>query len=225
MVFDCLGTLVELEPPGPRLRAELGRRGIEVPEAAATEAFRREIDHYLAHHLEARDAAGLERLRDACSWVIAEALALGQARLPAVREAMLAALSFHPYPDADRTLRALRAAGVGLVVASNWDCSLARVLAQVGLGARVDGVLASAEAGFAKPDPRLFRAALALARTGPAEAVCVGDSVEHDVAGARAAGMEAILLVRGSGRPIPEGIPAPVARSLDEARSLILARG
>jgi HAD superfamily hydrolase (TIGR01509 family) len=224
VVLDCLGTLVELEPPGPRLRVELALRGIEVPEAAAAEAFRREIVYYLAHHLEASDPGGLERLRDACADVIVEALSLRPEQLGVVRQAMLAALSFRPYEDAGRTLSALRAAGLSLVVASNWDCSLASVLARTGLRAAVDGVVTSAEVGVAKPDPGLFRAALALAESSPGEAVCVGDSIEHDVAAATAVGMEAILVARATGRSM-EGVPVPVVRSLDEARPLILARG
>ena len=225
VVLDCLGTLVELEPPGPRLRVELGLRGVEVPEAAAGEAFRREIDYYLEHHLEGSDPRGLERLRDDCAQVIVEALALRPEQLGAVRRAMLAALSFRPYEDAARTLRALRAAGLSLVVASNWDCSLASVLARTGLRAGVDGVVTSAEVGVAKPDPGLFRAALSLAGSSPGEAVCVGDSIERDVAAATAVGMEAILLVRAAGRSTREGVSVPVVRSLDEARALILARG
>jgi putative hydrolase of the HAD superfamily len=225
VVLDCLGTLVQLEPPGPRLRVELALRGIDVSGPAAAEAFRREIAHYRAHHLEASDPPGLERLRDSCAAVIAEALSLGRDQLAQAREAMLAALSFRPYEDAARTLAALRTAGLTLVVASNWDCSLARVLAGTGLLGVLDGVVTSAEVGVAKPDPDLLRAALALVGSAPAEAVCVGDSLEHDVAGARAAGIEAILLARVSGGSVPEGVSVPVVRSLDEARPLILARG
>ncbi len=225
VVLDCLGTLVELEPPGPRLRVELALRGIDVSEAAAAEAFRQEVDHYRAHHLEASDRPGLERLRDACAAVIAEALSLRRDQLGQAREAMLAALSFRPYEDAARVLAALRAAGLSLVVASNWDCSLARVLARTGLREAVDGVVTSAEVGVAKPNPGLLRAALAMVGSAPAEAVCVGDSLEHDVAAARAAGIEAILLARVAGRSVPEAVSVPVVRSLDEARPLILARG
>jgi putative hydrolase of the HAD superfamily len=48
------------------------------------------------------------------------------------------------------------------------------------------------DAGAAKPDRRIF--ALALRRVGaaPAEALFVGDDAEHDLEGARRAGLEAV---------------------------------
>jgi putative hydrolase of the HAD superfamily len=50
--------------------------------------------------------------------------------------------------------------------------------------------------GVAKPDRRLFEAALELAGVSAAEALHVGDSYEEDVVGARAAGIEPVLLRR-----------------------------
>jgi len=220
VLLDSLGTLVALEPPGPRLRVELGRRGIDVSEEEARAAFGMEIHFYLEHHLEGSSAAALERLRDDCAGVLAGSLGIEPHRHATVREAMLAALRFAPYPDAAPALRALRAAGLRLVVASNWDCSLAGALAAAGLRTLVDGVVTSAEVGSAKPDPALFRAALEVAGCAADTAVVVGDSPENDLAGARAAGIDAILLARNApARPVH----TPAARSLDEARSLILA--
>ena len=101
---------------------------------------------------------------------------------------MLGALEFRAYEDAGPALRALRAAGMRLVIASNWDCSLADWLGPAGLLELVDAVVTSAEVGVAKPDPLVFRRALAVAGVGPEAAVHVGDSPDNDVAGARAAG-------------------------------------
>ena len=113
---------------------------------------------------------------------------------------MLEAIRFHAFDDAAPALRALRERGTRLVVASNWDCSLARVLEQAGLGGLLDGVVSSAMAGAAKPRRELFMAALELARTPPDRAIYVGDSPANDVAGAAAAGLRAILLRRGADR-------------------------
>jgi putative hydrolase of the HAD superfamily len=236
VLLDAFGTLVALEPPGPRLRAELRRRtGREVAPEAAEAAFRAEIAFYLEHHLEGADTSSLDRLRDRCAAVIADALSLGPAERPTVRAAMLASLRFCAHPDAEEALRALRAGGLRLVVASNWDCSLASVLEAAGVGALVDGVVASATVGAAKPAPAVFEAALALAGTSAERAVHVGDSPRHDVAGARAAGIAAVLLDRGDSGPA--GAPAalfhgpderaqptvPTIRSLRELPSLVLA--
>jgi len=96
VLLDCLGTLLELEPPGPRLRRELARRGVDVSASAAEGAFRAEIGYYLDHHLDGRDRESLARLRNACAAVTAEALGLGRERLAVVRAALLAAISFVP---------------------------------------------------------------------------------------------------------------------------------
>ncbi len=218
--MDCLGTLLELEPPAPRLVAELGARGFEIDERRAIAAFGAEIDHYLRHHLEGADASGLAALRDDCARVLRESLGLPGAHQEVVRAAMLDALRFRPYPDVASALGALRRAGVGVVVASNWDCSLAETLARAGIRDLVDGVVTSAEAGAAKPAPAVLRSALALAGEHADDAVAMGDSVEHDVVAARAAGMAAVLVRRRVGARAPEGV-AEVA-SLGEGASLVL---
>ena len=79
------------------------------------------------------------------------------------QEALLAALRFRAFPEVPDVLRALRARGARLVVVSNWDASLHEVLPRTGLAALVDGAVASAELGVAKPDPAIFVAGLALA--------------------------------------------------------------
>jgi putative hydrolase of the HAD superfamily len=130
---------------------------------------------------------------------------------------LLGALRFQAFPDAAPALRRLRAAGARLVVVSNWDVSLHERLAETGLAELVDGAVASAEVGSAKPDPRIFEIALACAGVGPGGADGawhVGDSVEADVAGARAAGIRPVLVARGGRAPAPAGVR--VIASLDE---------
>jgi len=231
VLLDAFGTLVELEPPGPRLRSALWEIArVDVGEAAALRAFRAEIEHYLAHHLEGHDAGSLDALRADCAEVIRCSLGLADGTHEAVREAMLGAIRFAAYPDAAPALAALRARGIRLVVASNWDCSLAEVLASTGLGGALDAVVPSAKVGAAKPDPRLFEAALAEAGVARERAVHVGDSVEHDVEGARAAGVSAVLVrrARGAGGPAAAArVPTGTAqiRSLAELPALLSASG
>jgi putative hydrolase of the HAD superfamily len=89
--------------------------------------------------------------------------------------------------------------------------SLREMLRTTGLDALVDGAISSAEAGARKPDPAIFRRALALAGggdDGQRPALHAGDSLELDVAGARAAGLDAVLVARGGA---PAGVPAGVA--------------
>ena len=57
-----------------------------------------------------------------------------------------------------------------------------------------DAILDSAEAGVEKPDPRLFQMGASLAGLLPSQCTYIGDILAVDVRGARAAGMDAILL-------------------------------
>jgi putative hydrolase of the HAD superfamily len=210
VLLDALGTLVELQPPAPRLRARLAEEGFAVSEERATAGFAAEISYYLAHHLEGSDRERLDDLRDRCATAMMDALELPGLDHATARRAMLGALEFSPYPDALEGLADLRDRGYRLVVASNWDCSLPDWLGPTGLLELVDGVVTSADAGAAKPDPAVFRKALELARVDGAGAVHVGDSLDNDVAGARALGIRAILVQR-------EGEPPP---SVESVRSL-----
>jgi putative hydrolase of the HAD superfamily len=221
VLLDALGTLVELEPPGPRLRRALSERaGVDVGAAVADSAFAAEIEHYLAHHLEGGDDAGLERLRDDCAAVMHAALGLDDLDRSTVRAAMLDSLRFTAFADAAPALRELRVRGLRLVVASNWDRSLADRLAETGLGELLDGAVSSAEAGAAKPDQAPLLVALELAGAEPGEAVHVGDSAVNDVGAARAAGVRPILLVRERGaHAAPPGVAT--VTSLAEVASLL----
>ena len=213
VLLDALGTLVRMEPPAPRLREELLRlSGRDVGLEAAERGFRAEIAYYLSHNLSGRDAESLDRLRDECAAVLHEALREEGLDRAVVRSAMLSSLRFSAFSDAAPALRSLRSAGLRLVVASNWDCSLPEVLSRAGLAPLVDDVVASAVVGAAKPDPRLFAAGLAAAGCSASEALYVGDTVATDVEGARAAGIEGLLIDRAGAAP--PGVPA--VRSLTE---------
>ena len=204
-LVDALGTLVELEPPAPRLRAALAERGVEVSAQRARAAMAAEIAHYRAHHLEGRDRRSLGALRTRCTEVLRDALgppAHGLA-LPELRSVLLESLRFRAFADAAPALEALRRAHVRTVVVSNWDVSLHDVLAGCGLARRVHGTITSAEVGAAKPDRRLFEHALTLAGVPASAAVHVGDRPREDVEGALAAGIEPILLDRAGAAPAP----------------------
>jgi putative hydrolase of the HAD superfamily len=214
VLLDALGTLIELERPWPHLVAELGARGVVVSEDDARAAMLAEMAYYRAHHDEASDRPRLRDLRRRCAAVVQESLCTPLA-LADVEEALLAAVRFRPYPEVPEALRRLRADGARLAVVSNWDVSLHDVLERTRLRPLVDAVVISAELGVAKPDPAIFRAALERLGANADDALHAGDSLEHDVAGARAAGLEAVLVAR-DGAPVPAGVRA--VSSLAELR-------
>ncbi len=210
ILLDALGTLVALEPPAPRLRAELAERfGVAVTPAQAADAVAAEIAYYRAHLDEGRDPESLAELRSRCAEALRGALP-AQPSLRAIANedltgALLASLSFTVFADAPPALAGWRRAGARIVVVSNWDVSLHDVLARLSLAPLIDAVLTSAQAGTRKPSSAIFEQALALAGCGPERAVHIGDSLEEDVAGARAAGIEPILISR-TPRSSPAGV-------------------
>jgi putative hydrolase of the HAD superfamily len=217
VLLDALGTLVELQPPAPRLQRHLRESGIEVSEEQAAAGFAAEIAYYLDHHLDGSDRERLERLRDRCAEEMRRALAVPELDHATARRAMLGALEFTPYDDVLPALAELRARGLRLVVASNWDCSLPDWLGPAGIMELVDGVVTSAEVGSGKPDPRVFERALAIAGVDPGEALHVGDKVDNDLEGAAAAGVRGVLIQR-EGEP-PAGVRS--VRSLRELAALL----
>jgi putative hydrolase of the HAD superfamily len=72
-------------------------------------------------------------------------------------------------------------------------------VAQVGLSDYFEVIWASAYAGHTKPHPGIFHQALgrmAAPSIPPERALYIGDSYEHDVVGARNAGLDVVLLDR-----------------------------
>ena len=200
VLFDAYGTLIRLDRPAARLADAVRRRwGRELPRSAAAEAVRAEIAHYAAHCQAARDAASLQALRLECARILARGAGVetdDDGALALLHEAIV----LQPYPDAAGALESARSAGAATAVVSNGDWSLAGVLAQVGL--HVDVVVDSATAGVAKPSPEIFRRALAKLDVAAADALHVGDSEETDGAGARAAGIDVVIVDRSpSPRP------------------------
>ncbi len=180
-----------------------------------------EIAHYRAHMLCGRDTAGVAALRRECAAVLLDAAGPAAAAVePAEAEgALLAALRFHPFPEVRAALAAMRAAGLRLVVASNWDASLGETLAAAGLRDAVDAVVTSAQVGAAKPAAALFAAALRAAQVPPGVAVHAGDSPVEDVHGATAAGIRPVLVDRSGRAAAPAGVA--VVAALDGLASLV----
>jgi putative hydrolase of the HAD superfamily len=215
ILLDALGTLLTFEPPAPHLRAELlARTGTDIGEAGAKGAIRAEIAYYRAHLHEGTGPDALHDLRVRC----AEAMALPFAT-DVVLDALLASLRFSAYDDSAPFLRALRGRGIRSVVVSNWDWSLHERLHETGLAELIDGAVASAEVGSAKPGGPIFVAALELAGTAPDETWHVGDTPEADVEGARAAGIRPVLIAREAQTMAPAGVVT--VRSLSELIPLL----
>ena len=120
---------------------------------------------------------------------------------------------FSLYEDVLETLEGLRASGVRAGLISNSHRCLASFQSHFELDGLIAVAVSSSEHGYMKPHPNIFRAALSLMRVEPGEAVMVGDSLSHDVQGARRAGIRGILLARGA-------VPAGISGDVDVIRTL-----
>ena len=138
-------------------------------------------------------------------------------------EAYLHALSrpFRLFSDATATLEALGARyRLGLVTNGAARNQRSRI-APLGLDAYFEAIAVSGELGIRKPDPAIFDHVLARIGVPASAAVHVGDDLEADVGGARAAGMAAVWVNRDGRRYDSEPMPDATIASLGELPSLL----
>lgn len=98
-------------------------------------------------------------------------------------------------------LQRVRTRAAAVVVSNNVRDEQEAKLRHCGLDRFVDALVVSGEEGISKPDPEIFRRALARVACAPHEAVMLGDSWAADIAGARAAGIRAVWFNRHGGPP------------------------
>jgi FMN phosphatase YigB (HAD superfamily) len=196
--FDAYGTLLELDDPVANLQRRLRQSGYSHDVETVAAAFRAEVDFYRRNQDRGRDAAGLQALRVRCAETFAQTL---PSRPPVglAAEILIDALRYVVFDDVLPALDELALRGIRCAVVSNWDCSLAEVLAQLGILERFATVSVSAVVGARKPDTRIFSHALAMLGLEPDHVIHVGDDLERDIRGARAADLRAVLIDR-SGR-------------------------
>jgi HAD superfamily hydrolase (TIGR01662 family) len=127
---------------------------------------------------------------------------------------------FSLYDDVADALRELRARDVRLGLISNSHRCLVSCQSHFELDGLIDVAVSSSDYGVMKPHPPIFQRALSLMDVRADEAVMVGDSVSHDVNGARRVGMRPILVVRGGATPVV-GDDVTVVRSLAELPELV----
>jgi putative hydrolase of the HAD superfamily len=218
--FDVDFTLIY---PGPRFQASgyhefCARHGIEV-------------DRALFDGAVAAAASGLntgDDMYDAQLYVdytkrIIEGMGgRGEAVEVAAREIYdewAACCHFTLYDDVPDVLRALHASGLKIGLISNSHRCLTSFETHFELRGLFTVAVSSVEHGYMKPHPSIFEAALRGAAVTAAESVMVGDSLTHDVDGARRLGMRGVLVARSGSVAAPPGVP--VIHSLRELPALL----
>ena len=119
-----------------------------------------------------------------------------QTFFPAIYQRFAELGDWRMYEDVLPALDALASKDIPLAVVSNWDARLRPLLQQFHLDRYFEIIVVSCEVGFAKPSPVIFEHAAKKLGIAPEHIVHVGDSAEEDVAGAKAAGVGALLLNR-----------------------------
>jgi putative hydrolase of the HAD superfamily len=228
VLLDAGDTLLRAEPPVESVyRAAFARHGVSAADEEvhlAVHATWRDVDAARERGEERWGSTGGE----AGFWRRFVGSVYARVGGGAMPEPLLAELVAHfreekhwtLYPETTAVLADLRAAGLRLVVVSNWDSSLPALLERVGLASAVDDVVVSALVGVSKPGRGIFDEAVRRAGVRHSEALHVGDSLMDDYHGAREAGLAALLLDR-RGR-LREGVE--VITSLDEVPRRLLAR-
>ena len=127
---------------------------------------------------------------------------------------------FQLYDDVPDALQRLHARGLTIGLISNTQRCLSSFQSHFALDGLFTVTVSSAAHGYMKPHPSIFQAALEQAGVAAEESVMVGDSVMHDVLGARALGMRAVLVSRNG---LPSTCPpeVPVISTLAELPPLI----
>ncbi|MDE0495501.1 MAG: HAD family phosphatase [Acidimicrobiaceae bacterium] len=196
VVFDCDGVLVNTEELGWRVwRSLAGDYGIELTLGdlrAVTGCTDEESVSYFGKWLDERELVELGT-RFAGAFAAAR------------REELCS------YPDAEETLRELRARGIPVVVASNsMTGDVEAALGRTGLAGLVDEIVGADQVAAPKPAPDMYeRAASWLARD---VVVAVEDS-PAGIASARAAGLPVLAVDRGAFDPaslVEATVVAPV---------------
>ena len=215
ITFDAYGTLIKNEGLLAVPERIVADHGLTVGVDAV---LKRWIAGY-AEGIRRTPFRTLRLIQEAALTEVLRELAVRADALPYVELFFRVTTEVELYPEVLPVLEALRA--IPAAVVSNADHEH---LAAWRFTLPVQFILISEAVQAYKPDPRIFRAAMARLGVAPDEILHVGDSDVDDVQGARGAGFRVAWLNRAR-RPRRAGMPAPdfEIASLDELPALLTA--
>jgi HAD superfamily hydrolase (TIGR01549 family) len=201
LLFDLDGTLRANMPEGVEAFIEYAARMGVALTAAQVETIEREVHRYWADgalvtdHLARYDQRGF--------WVNYDRILLASVGIDdhgSIAEQIQDEFNrYEPqdvlFADAPGVLAALHGAGYTLGLVSNRDGDLGPIVAGYGLAGYFHFTLSGGQARSWKPDSGIFLQALKLAGdVPPQQALYIGDNYYADFLGARAVGMDALLV-------------------------------
>jgi putative hydrolase of the HAD superfamily len=204
VTFDAAGTLIQLIHPPGRTYAETARQfGYRLDPDRVQEAFR--IAWKALAPPPESDGPHLDDDRGWWRQLVAETMSEAGYRIDpfekyfvAVYQAFAGPGVWELLPGVPTMLTELARLKIRLGVISNFDRRLYEILALLGIRNAFEEIIISSEIGVRKPASRIFRLAAQRFQVEAHEILHVGDEPDSDFAGARRAGLEALLIDRQS---------------------------
>jgi putative hydrolase of the HAD superfamily len=200
VTFDAAGTLIRLLQPPGRTYAETARLfGYSLDADRVQEGFRNTWKTFAPPP----ESAGPRPDDDRDWWreLVARTMDSAGYRIAPFDEYFAAVYQtfarpdvWELFPDVAPILTELRRLRIRLGIISNFDRRLFDILGHLHVRDAFEQVIVSSEIGIRKPAARIFRVAAQRFDVELSEILHVGDERESDFSGARAAGLEALLV-------------------------------
>ncbi len=100
------------------------------------------------------------------------------------------------YPDVEPCLKYLQSLDFRMVVFSNFDERLIKILHDLNLNIYFEQIICSTQIGYAKPDPKAFLKLAEIVNLKPQKILHIGDGFENDYLGSLRADFKALYLNR-----------------------------
>jgi putative hydrolase of the HAD superfamily len=204
IAFDAVGTIIRADPPAGEVYAAAARR--HGSQRSAEDVMRRFRQAFVDSErsdcsvpgvagLATSEAREFDRWRKIVSLVIDD---IGEmaACFDELYEHFARPHAWCCYDDVAPVVEALEGAGLKMAIASNYDHRLHPVCDGLPPLDRISRRVVSAEVGWRKPHRRFYESLIDACGCRPEEILMVGDDFENDIAGARAAGLQAVFLNR-----------------------------
>lgn len=204
LFFDLYGTLAHFEPSREKIQVSAAvEHGHSITEKGVTKGYK-VADEFMANQNAIRAVRSMSHTEQSIFFTRYEQHVLEGAGLhvdsDTANRIWQSVRSQHYsmalFPDVLPSLLTLTKKGLTLGILSNMATTGDVIGLDLGLTGKVSMIITSFEIGFEKPHPQIFLQALERAEVRPEEAIHVGDQPNSDVDGARAIGINPILMDR-----------------------------
>ena len=224
VTFDAAHTLFHPHPSvGAIYREVMLEHGLDYPESDLEAGFRR------AFKTQVKDATILDgEARERSYWqaVVKESIRELKpqpknfaALFDDLWDTFSHANRWRPAHGAVETLQTLRDRGYQVALLTNWDARVRTLLKENGYDRYFDHLFISSEIGYEKPAPEIFQHAAQALKLPPEQILHIGDSLQHDIEGAQAAGWTAVRILD---KPLESQPHRPNIHALPELLDILL---